>query len=145
MLQVSVSNDDGANWVNVVSYKGPPVTNWNGPAEYTQTAWQLGSFVVSDYVTPTSQVRVRFAANDVAPVGFVEAGIDDFHVEQLNCAPTQPCLADVTQDGSVNTADLLAVINAWGPCKGCAADVNGDNAVNTGDLLAIINAWGSCP
>jgi hypothetical protein len=113
VLQVSVSNDDGANWVNVTSFKGPPVTNWNGPAEYTQTAWLSASFVVSDYVTPTNQVKVRFTANDVAPSGIVEAGIDDFHVEQLICAAPPPCASDVTKDGSVNTADLLAIINAW--------------------------------
>ncbi len=54
------------------------------------------------------------------------------------------CPADVTADNIVNTADLLAVINAWGPCAACAADVNGDGAVNTADLLAVINGWGPC-
>jgi hypothetical protein len=55
------------------------------------------------------------------------------------------CPADVTADNVVNTADLLAVINAWGPCAGCTTDVNGDGNVNTADLLAVINAWGACP
>jgi hypothetical protein len=63
-----------------------------------------------------------------------------------------PCPADVTDDGSVSVADLLAVITAWGPClpgpAGCPADIapsppNG--AVGVDDLLAVIGNWGSCP
>jgi hypothetical protein len=55
------------------------------------------------------------------------------------------CPADITGDSNVNTADLLAVINNWGPCPGCPADITGDGNVNTADLLAVINAWGACP
>ena len=55
-------------------------------------------------------------------------------------------------DGLVNVSDLLAVINAWGPCPvppaTCPADIapSGapDGLVNVSDLLAIINAWGPC-
>jgi len=59
------------------------------------------------------------------------------------------CFGDIAPqpsgDSVVNTADLLAVINAWGACPGCPADLNNDLVVNTADLLAIINAWGPCP
>jgi hypothetical protein len=51
--------------------------------------------------------------------------------------------ADVNGDGEVNIDDLLAVINAWGPCAPpCAADVDGNGVVNIDDLLAVINNWG---
>ncbi len=56
----------------------------------------------------------------------------------------QPCPADVSNDGQVNVTDLLAVINAYGPCAGCPADINHDGQVNVTDLLAVINAWGPC-
>lgn len=60
-----------------------------------------------------------------------------------------PCPADINGDAVVNVSDLLAVINAWGPCQppppDCAADINGDGVVNVSDLLAVINAWGACP
>lgn len=65
------------------------------------------------------------------------------------------CVADIAPpgpppgDGGVGVPDLLAVINAWGPCPApCAADLapaGGDGAVGVPDLLAIINAWGPCP
>jgi hypothetical protein len=50
----------------------------------------------------------------------------------------------------VGVPDLLAVINAWGPCDDpeiCPADLappGGDDTVGVPDLLAIINAWGPC-
>jgi hypothetical protein len=144
LLEVSVSNNDGASWVPVISFKPPPITNWNGPGEYTQSEWQPYSFNVSDYVTPTDQVRVRFTANDVAPAGFVEAGIDDVTVLALNCAGGPLCPADITGNGGVDIDDLLAVINSWGSLGG-PADVNGSGVVDIDDLLMVINGWGSCP
>ena len=59
--------------------------------------------------------------------------------------PPPPCPGDITHDGIVNVADLLAVINAWGSCTGCAADANGDDVINVADLLMVINGWGPCP
>jgi hypothetical protein len=53
-----------------------------------------------------------------------------------------PTVGDVTGDGAVNIDDLLAVINAWGPCPpACPADVTGDNIVNIDDLFTVINSW----
>lgn len=58
----------------------------------------------------------------------------------------QPCPADTNNSGGVDVSDLLAVINAWGPCPApCSADINADGEVNVSDLLAVINAWGDCP
>jgi len=65
-----------------------------------------------------------------------------------------PCSLDIAPSGGgngiVDVDDLLAVINAWGPCANpndCPADVappGGNDIVNVDDLLAIINAWGPC-
>lgn len=55
------------------------------------------------------------------------------------------CSSDINGSGTVNVDDLLAVINAWGPCPGCPADINGDGMVNVDDLLAVVNGWGPCP
>ncbi len=65
----------------------------------------------------------------------------------LTGVPAVP--GDVTGDGHVNINDLLAVINAWGPCpqlpQSCPADIapcGGDHTVNFQDLLFVINNWG---
>src|SRR5262245_57357096 len=61
---------------------------------------------------------------------------------------------DANLDGSVNTGDILAVINSWGMCPqpcppSCDADMSptgsatGDCVVNVGDLLLVINNWGT--
>lgn len=144
-LTVSVSNDNGASWTPVATVTG---TN-NG----SNTAWQTASFRVSDFVTPSAQVRVRFSAVDNPPDNIVEAGIDDFRVTQLTCPAA--CPADINHSGAVNVDDLLAVINGWGPCPApptsCPADIapagppQGNGQVNVDDLLAVINGWGPCP
>jgi hypothetical protein len=53
------------------------------------------------------------------------------------------CPADVTGDGAVAVADLVAVILGWGGCAG-PADVNGDGGVDVQDLTAVVLAWGPC-
>jgi len=74
-------------------------------------------------------------------------------LNSTNAAP--PCPADLVRTGAsantVDVADLLAVIAAWGPCPGppagCPANIatTGTSSVDVGDLLALIAAWGSCP
>lgn len=140
-LSVSVSNNNGATWVPVASYAGASA---NGPQPSSQaTTWQVSSFVVGDFVAPSAQVKVKFSVSSTQPGAIVEAGVDDFQVDQFICAI--PCPADINGSGAVNVDDLLAVINAWGPCAGCTADINADGVVNVDDLLAVINAWGACP
>jgi hypothetical protein len=51
-----------------------------------------------------------------------------------------PCVADFNHDGSVNTLDVLAFLNAWSTGDP-AADINGDGNVNTLDVLAFLNLW----
>jgi len=53
--------------------------------------------------------------------------------------------ADFNQDGTVNAADLLMVINNSGPCPDCAncpMDINEDCQINTAELLLVINSFG---
>lgn len=53
------------------------------------------------------------------------------------------CPADVSGDGSVNVADLLAIIDAWGGSDP-DADINDDGIVNVIDLLEVVGNWGPC-
>ena len=55
-----------------------------------------------------------------------------------------PCAADLTGDGVVDTADLLALLGDWGFCGVCAADLTDDNVVDTADLLNLLGQWGPC-
>jgi hypothetical protein len=53
---------------------------------------------------------------------------------------------DLDLDGTINVFDLLAMLDAWGPCPdppdACRADLNGDGVVNVLDLLVLLDNWG---
>lgn len=132
-LVTEVSNDDGKSWVLVHSTGG------------TGGEWERVSFRVSDFVTPTATVRVRFVASDDLNNSVTEAGIDNFNVEVVSCDNATPCPGDVTGNQVVNVDDLLLVISSWGPCAGCDADTDGNGVVNVDDLLTVISGWGVCP
>ncbi len=81
-----------------------------------------------------------------------------YHGDNVVCDPytCDNCPADIAPqpsgNGVVNVADLLMVINNWGPCSPppahCPADIappGGNGNVNVGDLLLIISSWGPCP
>jgi len=57
----------------------------------------------------------------------------------------EPLPGDITGDGTVNVADLLAVIAAWGACPAqpatCPADLDSTGTVNVADLLTVIANW----
>jgi hypothetical protein len=50
------------------------------------------------------------------------------------------CPPDFNGDGTVNTQDVLAFLNAW-TAGDSRADFNGDGDINTLDVLAFLNAW----
>ncbi len=56
-----------------------------------------------------------------------------------------PRAGDLSCDGTVGAADLLALLTTWGPCEfctHCAADLNGDCVVGVSDLLILLANWG---
>ena len=63
---VQVTDDDGANWYDLEN------TN------VSQHEWVLMSFELTDYVTLSSTVQLRFIATDDANGSVVEAGLDEF-------------------------------------------------------------------
>ncbi len=74
VFHVHVSNDGGATWV-LVQTIGPK----------SAPGWTVYSFWVNEYISPTSQVKVRFEASDLENGSVVEAGVDAFHVYLFNC------------------------------------------------------------
>ena len=59
--------------------------------------------------------------------------------------PAASCAEDVTGDGTVNTADILAVALGWGGSDP-TLDVNDDGQVDIVDILRVASRWGvGCP
>lgn len=129
-------NDYG--WIAGQSFLQPP------PSPIHATLWRNGQTIDLNNVTislPIGSVLENAAdinnSNQIVGSGWFGGHPGAFLLNQIPSA-------DITADGHINVDDLIAVINAWGPCPGsgiCAADVDENHIVNVDDLLAVINQW----
>jgi hypothetical protein len=71
--------------------------------------------------------------------GLVQA--HDAVIEAYNMTPPPPCIADITGDGSVDTADLGGLLGAFGTADPFG-DINGDGFVDTSDLGILLAEFG---
>jgi len=96
--EIDVSNDNGTTWTNVYS------------SNSSLGDWTEISFTVSDHVTPTAQVKVRFCAQDQPNNDIVEAGMDDFRVEMIVSDPS--LLADAYSVSTAAGCDIAFSLDA---------------------------------
>ncbi len=78
-------------------------------------------------------VRINAAAVNVGTQGYAL-------VVTGEVAEPTGCYADFNDDGSVNTLDVTAFLNAW-VAGDSSADANGDGSVNTQDVIVFLNLW----
>jgi len=132
-LLVQISANNGATWVAANTILT------------TDSAWQNHTIRVSDFVPPTSQVRVRFVVSDQPNNSTTEAGIDSFQLETVLC--NAPCPADLSGDGLVNGADIAIVLGGWGTtgAPGLPGDADLNGVVDGADVAVILGGWGACP
>jgi hypothetical protein len=65
-----------------------------------------------------------------------------FVLKPINNTPTIP--GDLNVDGSVDVADLIQLLAAWGECadvNDCPTDLDGSGDVGIGDLLILLQNW----
>lgn len=72
-LNVEISNDDGASWTLLESVRN------------AGQVWNVKQFRVSDFVSPTATMRLRFSATDNPNDSVTEAAIDAVKVLILDC------------------------------------------------------------
>jgi hypothetical protein len=91
--RVLISNNNGSTWKLVEN------------TTKSSNAWVRIAFLVSDYVTPTSTMKMRFVAQDSLNASLVEAAVDDWQLVGYTN------VADVP--GPAGSPAELAVSSAW--------------------------------
>ncbi len=86
---VELSNNSGATFT-VLETVGPSGPEVNG-------GWVQKSFRISDFLTPTSQMRLVFKASDEGDGSIVEAAIDAVSIKFLKCQSAPPVTAEETK------------------------------------------------
>ncbi len=135
LFKTYVSNNGGSNWV---------LAETVGPA--SAAGWNLHSFAVGDFVTPSAQVKVRFEASDLNEGSVVEAGVDAFMVSRLICEDPNPCLGDLDGDDDVDLADLAQLLSNYGVTGGATyedGDLDEDGDVDLADLATLLSVYGT--
>ncbi|MSR45405.1 MAG: VCBS repeat-containing protein, partial [Phycisphaerales bacterium] len=107
------------------------------------TTWQQRVFQLSSAVNPGQAFRLRVSISDLLTASTLEAGFDDLLITRQDCVVSNPCPADVSDDGAIDGVDLTMVLSGWG--TGGASDVDGDGNTNGVDLASVLGGWGPCP
>ena len=136
-FELQISNDGGANWINVVS------TN------ITNNSWEWSYHSITDYISLNDEVQFRFIASDEYFDGdngtggsIIEAAIDNFNIVVFE---SQSCndAGDSNGDGVVNVLDVVLIINHILDVEElselCSADLNGDEVINVLDIVLVVN------
>lgn len=104
IFEVDITDNGGATWVNVETV---------GPSgEGTSGGWIEHSFRVDDFVNPTGTVQVRFRASDNAGGSIVEAAVDDFRLDSIDC--DSPLFTNYCDPAVANSTNQPATLSAAG-------------------------------
>ncbi|MEM1331562.1 MAG: S8 family serine peptidase [Planctomycetota bacterium] len=154
-MVVEISNDGGGTWT-ILETVDPTSLEASG-------GWIYKEFSISEFVTPTADLQLRFTvSDDVATV--IEGGVDDVRLFGAQC--TFEARADLTTggsnpgdasygvpDGAVDVADLTFLVEAWvslsaiadlttsGSNPGDAGYGVPDATVDVADLSFFVELW----
>ncbi len=137
-FDVEISNNGGSTWVALETV-GPAGGNTYG-------RWVTATHRIADYVTPTSQVRLRFTASDFGDGAVVEAAIDDIRVTDFVCIQTACSFADCDANGTLNIDDIDCFVAAFLGGNLTGADCDGNGTLNIDDIDCFVAAFlAGCP
>lgn len=132
VMNIYISNNDGYTW---------RLATFLGPQLYAHGGWFEHEFVVSDIITPTANMKLRFEAADIGWPSCVEAAVDAVEITKFVCQ-IYIC-GDASNDGIVNILDATFLISHLykdgpPPTIPAACDVNGDGNINLLDITYLI-------
>ncbi len=123
-LVVQISNNGGSSWTALET-----VTRKGG-------GWIERTFRVSDFVAPTSDVRVRFSVSDNPNDSITEAGVDSFVASRIECSG--PAASVTSRNGT--GVNALCYVNLTLPVLGSNWNTRIDHAHHPGAQQTWITA-----
>ena len=104
----------------------------------TNGGWFFKQFTISDFITPTNNMRVRFTIEDINGPDIVEGGVDGVTIDIIGC-DEEILHGDVNLDGVVDLLDVgpfVAILTTGG--FQAEADVNKDGVVDLLDVGSFV-------
>lgn len=98
---IDISNNGGTNWTNLETV-GPTGLDVVG-------GWIQHTARIADFVTPTANMRLRFRASDLGTGSIVEAAIDDFQVNDLECMPAVSIASITPGNGPFDGGNVITI------------------------------------
>ena len=127
-LRVDLSNDNGATWIVMASIGSQG------------SGWLTKTYNLDAFLPLTSTMKLRFFVTDNPNNSLTEAGIDDLTISVIECTQAI-CAGDLDSSGTVDAADISALLGAWGLAGG---DVDGNSVTDAADLATLLGNWGPC-
>lgn len=121
-LEAYLSNDGGVTWVLVGSYS-------------TGQAWNLKTIKVKDFLTVSTDMKVKFVAQDNGTDNVVEVAIDSFSVTKITCYPA--LFGDLDGSGTRDSGDVALLLVDFGACSGCPGDLDGSGEIDSADTALL--------
>ncbi|MCA9300918.1 MAG: hypothetical protein KDA28_17735, partial [Phycisphaerales bacterium] len=136
-LAVWYANDDGDDPFTIeISADGNTwVTAWQTVGG--GGGWQIVSFMVDDYITPSANVQLRFTAADEPNDSVTEAAIDAISIRALIC---EDCGGDWNGDTVLDIFDITSYLADF-DAQTSASDLNGDDAWDIFDVLEFLELF----
>ena len=117
----------------------------------SNNSWSKQIFFLGDYINLSSDVQLRFTAEDVYYDGefgsggsIVEAAVDDILIYSIG-ASTDILLGDVNFDDNIDILDIVIIVNfalnVAEPTEDqfYSADINSDGVIDILDIVNVIN------
>ncbi len=104
----------------------------------TTPRWNRHTLRLSDLITPSATMRLRFVASATGPNNLVEIALDDITIDSLICERL-PCPGDHNRDGVVNVADIFDYLTDWF-AGSPRASIN-NNPATVQDIFTFLQRW----
>ncbi len=126
-FKVFISNNDGSTWT---------LAEKVGPVDQAGGGWYEHSFWVSDFVIPSSQMKLKFEASDLGSGSVVEAAVDAVSITYYRCNANVPAITTASVTDWTLGMDYSVQLEASGGIGPLIwSDKNG-NLIGTGLSLS---------